>query len=100
MRHLHGWGLCHGDLSPKNILVRPAGTDAWQFYLLDLDALRLWKPLTMQRRLKGLSQLNDLPVSWPRTDRLRFWRVYWGRGREHPRAQYGLVGRMTDARNL
>jgi len=100
VRRLHATGLYHSDLAPKNLLMRRSDTAGWEFWLVDLDAVSLWRRLTARRRRKGLAQLNDLVPSPSRTDRLRFWIEYWGRGREYPREAFGAVGRLTEKRNL
>ena len=72
---LHAAGVYHGDLSAKNFLVeRQRG--GWTVSITDLDNIRLWRRLTRRRRLKSLSQLNDLPAGLSLRARIAFVRKY------------------------
>lgn len=75
LKEFHRYGVYQNDCSAKNILVEK-GEDSFRFFLVDLDGVNFWRQLTRRRRIKNLSQLNDLPLFITRTDRLRFFREY------------------------
>ena len=79
VRLIHDHRLRHLDLSAKNILVRERG-DGWEFYLLDVSDIRLWRAPSLRFKIKNLGQLDQSYVKPSRTDRLRFYRHY-SRGR-------------------
>jgi hypothetical protein len=73
VRSLHDAGLSPHDLSPQNLLVRPAllGSPPPGFdppvLVTDLDHLYLWKPVSERSRRRSLAQVGNLPeghVSW------------------------------------
>jgi hypothetical protein len=72
---LHAAGVYHGDLSAKNFLVEQSN-GGWKASIIDLDNVRFWRPLTRRRRLKSLSQLNDLPDGISLRGRIAFVRAY------------------------
>jgi tRNA A-37 threonylcarbamoyl transferase component Bud32 len=98
---IHDAGIRHDDLHAANILTRLVGDES-HLYLIDLNAVRLGRPLKWRASRDNLVLLARwfLPrVS--RTDRLRFWRAYclqrghgWRRGRAGPR------GHLHRAREL
>jgi tRNA A-37 threonylcarbamoyl transferase component Bud32 len=53
----HAWGLSHRDLKANNIRVT-VGTDAIQFWLVDLEDLNGPAEISDKARLHALSQLN------------------------------------------
>ncbi len=69
LRSLHMLEIFHRDLAPQNLLVRERGDD-WELFLVDLESVRLGRPLTRERRLRNLLQLSSLYPD-PFSDRLR-----------------------------
>ena len=70
---LHSFGFDHRDLKASNILVSedPEETQTW---LLDLDAVRRWPWLPLQRSVQNLARLNVSSLNKPmihNSDRLR-----------------------------
>ena len=61
---LFGYGIYHGDLSGKNILIKQTGHGQWQFYFLDLESVVLWRKLTARRQRKNLGQLYRSIRTW------------------------------------
>ena len=80
VRLFHDTGFYHGDLSGRNILVKEgsaSGGENWEMFITDLDAVSLWKKLTLKRQLKNLSQINDCPDCITNADRMRFFKTYF-----------------------
>lgn len=68
-------GVEHRDLKARNILVRETPAGAWEFFLLDLDAVRFPRRIPLKVKLLNLAQLNaSTPLAFSWTDRLRFLR--------------------------
>jgi len=61
---LFGYGIYHGDLSGKNVLVEEIGQDRWAFSFLDLESVILWRRLTSRRRSKNVGQLYRSIRRW------------------------------------
>ncbi len=77
-QQLHDAGIYHHDLKANNIMIREL-PDSWEFFYLDLDRVSFHKKITIQRKMKNLSQLNaSIPHCITYADRLRFYRVYAG----------------------
>jgi len=73
---LHQVHIYHGDLKTCNILVRER-TGAWDFSLIDLDAVRLGTVVNVRRALKNLVQINcSIPGFLGYGDRIRFLKWY------------------------
>jgi tRNA A-37 threonylcarbamoyl transferase component Bud32 len=74
---VHEAGIKHGDLHCGNILVQISKDELPWFYLVDLQAVRLGRPLSWRASRENLVVLNRWPsLCASRTDRLRFWRAY------------------------
>ena len=72
--HLHPKGVFHKDMKACNILVLK-NEGSWNFFLLDLEDVRFDQPMTEEKFLKNLLQLNSsTPRSMTRADRLRFFK--------------------------
>lgn len=97
---MHRKGIVHGDLRPGNVLARR--TDGcWEFFFLDNEHTRKPMRLSNHLRLKNLVQINMLPPSTSRTDRLRFFHSYLlvnPRIRLHRRWWAEEIVRCTDNR--
>ena len=76
LSRLHQMNLYHKDMKACNIVVlRKAGR--WDFYLLDLEDVRLDGKVNEKKLFRNLLQLNtSIPKSLSRTDRLRFLKAY------------------------
>jgi tRNA A-37 threonylcarbamoyl transferase component Bud32 len=74
---LHNAGVTHQDLHPGNLLVRVDAENEPHFWLIDLHAVRLGKPLGRSAGFDNLVILNRwFMLRSQRTDRLRSWRAY------------------------
>lgn len=78
---LHATGLVHHDLAVQNLLVRPRPEQGsgWDVWVVDLDEVRVAR-LSLEAKLRALTQLADLPAAATRTDRARFFRAYLDAG--------------------
>ncbi len=73
---LHLAGVVHQDFHCGNILIRWTD-DEPRLYLIDLQAVRLQKPLSWIERQQNLVILNRwLSLRTNRAERCRFWRTY------------------------
>ncbi|MDY6863274.1 MAG: lipopolysaccharide kinase InaA family protein [Thermodesulfobacteriota bacterium] len=72
---LHRKDICHYDLQTRNILVKE-NNDKWEFFLLDLESIKLNKMINRKIILKNLVELNDLPLGISRRDRIYFLKKY------------------------
>jgi len=76
LSHYHGKHLYHRDMKTCNLLVSEDG-EAWNFYLLDLEDIRLDKKVSERDLFKNFLQLNtSAPKIITTRDRLRFFRDY------------------------
>jgi tRNA A-37 threonylcarbamoyl transferase component Bud32 len=74
---MHDAGIIHDDLHPGNILVQLPREDVAQFYLIDLDAVRLGSSLDWPASRENLVILNRwFILRASRSDRLRCWKAY------------------------
>lgn len=72
---LHNFDLDHGDLAVKNILV--VNPKDPEFYFIDLEAVEGWyRPISRERMLRALMQLDDAPRAVTRADRMRVLVAY------------------------
>lgn len=75
---IHDAGIQHNDFHAGNLLVRLDADDRLGLYLIDLNSVRLGRPLDWQTSLANLVVLNSWFVSRVNgADRLRFWRAYF-----------------------
>ncbi len=76
LSRLHQLNIYHRDLKACNIFVSKNG-DRWNFYLLDLEDVRLNRKVKEKELFKNFLQLNtSIPRTITKTDRLRFFREY------------------------
>lgn len=76
LSNLHKMNLYHQDMKTCNILVSKRG-ETWNFYLLDLEDIRLGKKVVERKLFRNLLQLNtSTPKVISRPDRFRFLRTY------------------------
>jgi len=76
LSHYHGKYLYHRDMKTCNILVSKDG-EVWNFYLLDLEDIRLNKNVGERDLFKNFLQLNtSAPKIITTRDRFRFFRDY------------------------
>jgi tRNA A-37 threonylcarbamoyl transferase component Bud32 len=74
---LHEAGIHHPDLHPGNFLIEISSAFEPRFYLLDLHAICLGKPLGRAASRENLAVFNRwFLLRAERTDRLRFWKTY------------------------
>ncbi|MBI5117372.1 hypothetical protein HZA56_12925 [Candidatus Poribacteria bacterium] len=78
LREFHAKRIYQKDLSPKNVLVRNDGDGKVRFYCVDSDSVEFPWRVSFRRRIKNLAQLNGLPTCITTTDRLRFYKEYFG----------------------
>lgn len=77
-RYFHNTGLYHCDLCGVNILVKEGQEGNWEMFIIDLDSVSLWKRLTLRRRLENFSQISRGLAYITNTDRMRFFKTYFG----------------------
>jgi len=76
LSHYHDKDLYHRDMKTCNILVSKNG-ETWNFYLLDLEDVRLNKKVSERDLFKSFLQLNtSAPKIITTTDRFRFFKNY------------------------
>ena len=76
LSNFHQMGLFHKDMKACNIFVSK-NRETWNFYLLDLEDVRLDEEVDEKKLFKNLLQLNtSIPKTLTRTDRLKFFREY------------------------
>jgi len=74
---LHNSGFVHQDFHPGNILVRMGADDRPELAMIDLDALRVCRPLNWSEAQLNLALLNHyFWLRCGRADRLRFLKTY------------------------
>lgn len=72
---MHQNNIVHGDLRPRNVLARKSD-GSWEFFFLDNERTRKLPYLPARLRLKNLVQINMLPRTVSRTERMRFFQSY------------------------
>ena len=72
---MHQNNIVHGDLRPRNVLARRSD-GLWEFFFLDNERTRKLPYLPARLRLKNLVQINMLPRTVSRTERMRFFQSY------------------------
>jgi tRNA A-37 threonylcarbamoyl transferase component Bud32 len=94
LRDMHDAGVSHVDMSPRNIMVRPAGA-AFEFFLLDYEDARFSARVPRRTRLENLHHLHERMIQHVSVrDRLRFLREY---AREDYPAYRAVLRRKIDA---
>jgi tRNA A-37 threonylcarbamoyl transferase component Bud32 len=68
-------GIRHHDLAVQNVLVKKNGDGGHDFFLIDLDTVRL-TPLRRRDRIRNLVHFSDLPEQASTRDKLRFFMHY------------------------
>ena len=102
LRRMHGGNVYHSDLKASNLQVRERG-EGWEWFLVDLAAVRLGRLVPVGERVRNLAQLHaSVPMLVSRADRLRFLRAYasgagWA---ADERAILADVARLTSRRKL
>ena len=94
---LHRKRVYHNDLKDANIIVVPAeaGED---FYLLDLEGIRIVQPLTVRRRIKNLVQLNrTFGRGLSRSQKFRLLKSYLGSDFSDPGKRRFWIERIIQA---
>jgi serine/threonine protein kinase len=78
LSHYHQLNLYHQDMKTCNIIISKTG-EAWSFFLLDLEDVRLDEKVLEKEVFKSFLQLNtSTPKMVTTTDRFRFFRAYLG----------------------
>ena len=100
LKKMYAAGVAHDDMKSSNVVLHETAEGGWEFGLLDLDAVRFPKRITMEDKILNLAQLNAaVPLALTWTDRLRFLRhmakddsVFF------TRATMRKIGRLTRGR--
>jgi tRNA A-37 threonylcarbamoyl transferase component Bud32 len=76
LSHCHQLNLYHQDMKTCNMIISKTG-EAWDFFLLDLEDVRLDEKVGKKEVFKSFLQLNtSTPKMVTTTDRFRFFRAY------------------------
>ena len=76
LSHYHQLNLYHQDMKTCNMIISKTG-EAWNFFLLDLEDVRLDEKVGKKEVFKSFFQLNtSTPKMVTTTDRFRFFRAY------------------------
>ena len=76
LSHYHQLNLYHQDMKTCNIIISKAG-EAWNFFLLDLEDVRLDEKVGEKQVFRSFLQLNtSTPKMVTTADRFRFFRAY------------------------
>jgi tRNA A-37 threonylcarbamoyl transferase component Bud32 len=100
LREFHSKKIYHKDLSAKNLLVGRDDDGEIRFYCVDTDSIQFPPRLSLRRKIKNLAQLNGLPSCVTTTDRIRFYKEYFGLQSLTPRHKYfiHLIRRLSRRR--
>lgn len=88
VRRTHELWIYHGDLKASNIMIREDGIGNFQFYLIDLDHVKVCCTINRFQRYRNLMQLNKSFLDRrliSMTDRLAFLKAYLGPDSCHKR---------------
>lgn len=100
LRMMHDRGIRHGDLKAKNILLADAPSEDQKIFLVDLDAVRVKRRLSLKDRSRDLARLNCSFLDTSRIStahRLAFLKIYLGAvKRGDLRAMWGATLRLTE----
>jgi len=100
LRAFHAAGLYAGDMRDANLLVKEHDLTRWEFYLVDLDRVLRVVPLSQQRRLKNLVQLErTLGCRLHAGDRLFFLHCYLDRPLPSLADRKQLIRQLLQLRN-
>jgi len=92
---MHAAGVFSRDYHAGNIMVRPAGEQNFELFLIDLHKARIRKKLGLSMIITDLGKLsNSLPAS--RTTQLRFLREYHRQGTISALSLPEFVRRIND----
>ena len=100
---LHGQQIYHNDLKDVNILVVGAAREKdLQLFLLDLEGVKRYRSLSLNRKVKNLVQLNRTFGGYLRAaEKLYFLKSYLGRGFAPRSARRQWIdGVLTESRRL
>jgi tRNA A-37 threonylcarbamoyl transferase component Bud32 len=76
LSHYHQLNLYHQDMKTCNMIISKTG-EAWNFFLLDLEDVRLDEKVREKQVFRSFLQLNtSTPKMVTTTDRFRFFRAY------------------------
>jgi serine/threonine protein kinase len=78
LRSFHSKGIYHKDLSSKNVLVTLGDGGEPRFFCVDWDSIQFPLRVSLRRRIKNMAQLNGLPGCITTTDKVRFYKEYFG----------------------
>lgn len=74
---MHNHNIFHHDLKTCNIMVKEEGDKSFNFFFLDFDKVSFEEDITIQTRVKNLTQINlSTPTLITLTDRFRFLKEY------------------------
>ena len=80
IRDIHEKGFCHYDLHAGNILIRfekKQNVSDYDLYLMDLHSVKIYKSLTIRKRIYNLAQIfNSLSSIMTKADKFGFVRSY------------------------
>ena len=104
VNRLHGLWIYHGDLKASNILIKELGPSDFEFYLIDLDHVKVCCYLNLYQRYRNIMQLNKSFLDRKcisMTDRLGFLHTYLrfsSRNKRTVRQAWNIVSFLTSLR--
>ena len=94
IRDIHEKGFCHYDLHAGNILIKfkeKQNVSDYDLYLMDLHRVKIFKNISIRKRMYNLSQIfNSLSSIMTKDDKLDFIRSYGS----------NALGNITDEKEL
>lgn len=73
---IHNRGILQDDFDPNNILLHWKGKRDFLLFLIDFERVKLFKVLSVKKKVRSLAKLNRMGRRLRRTDRLRFLKSY------------------------
>lgn len=80
IQELHRKGVYQSDFKTTNVFVKELSEGRREFYLIDLDQVKICRKVSTRRIIQNLCQINtSLPAVITLADRVRFYRFFWGK---------------------
>lgn len=73
---IHNQGILQDDFDPNNVLLQWKDNQRFQLFLIDFARVKLFKSLSVKKKVHSLAKLNRMGSKMRQTDRLRFLKAY------------------------